>query len=311
MMIRLALLAFLVARFCSIEIRAQEEGRFDATDCAAMLSELKRSYESVDTFDLLLTYEVHEKGEGIDFTTKRASRIAHDPSAEFLSITSFTVKTDNLSQLARDRAVALLIDSEFRRYADFVAPPKELQKQTFDTYFEIADVANAFLVGVTFFPDATHVREKVDEDWQSVIGTVGTYGKVSIERQKVLCDVISPLKSSGLKTRWKFTFDPLKSLPTKYSCFYLVGDQEKLRYQSSISWGEPMRGIYLPLTIHTKEAGPKVNSKGNRVPVERTSTVELNWISVNDELAPSLWDKRRLVDASYAEQFLQAPQKNR
>lgn len=297
-MFRCGLVTLLSILLSSAQVQA--EGPVEAGDCAAMLEQVRKSYESVSAYDLLLTYTIHEEGNGVSFTTKRASRIAQDPRRKRLSITTFTERKDNLAHEIKTRAVAVLIDSDLRQYTEFMAPPAELPNRKFDFYLDIADVANVFMIGATLFPDATHDQKKVDEMWQAVTGTVATYGTTDIEKKKIACDVVSPLKPQGFRTRWQFVFDPATALPIRHSCSYLIEDGERSRYHSSIAWCEPSVGVYLPESLQINEAGRTQNAQGEAVETSRSSTVELKWLSVNAEVEPDLWDTQRLDDVTYA-----------
>ncbi|MCR9295384.1 MAG: hypothetical protein NXI32_21920 [bacterium] len=286
------------------------------SDCGSMLQHVRNNYASVNSFDVLLKYERQEDGDDISITFKRACRIAFNPEDERLAAISIKEEVDHLRQRRRVHSLSFLVDKNTVLQTDFVSQPKSKSKRSFASHLQEAGIANIFMTGASFFPNATYDREQMDAEWDATIGAITAYGSVKPSGHLVEVDVEFPFRQGKFgeySTRWEYVFDLHKSLPTRYSCVYLNrsdrGIQETLRYRSLLDWGEPTAGVHLPTNIFISETGSGRNGDNQLVVAQKTTSVDIQWLSVNHSksIDPSMWNEDELMDYEAAQGLCQFP----
>ncbi len=275
----------------------------DSSECADMLRQLRSNYKSVDSYDVLFTYERTEDGDGVNTTFTRACRIASDPQNECLLIISDLKQVDNLRQRQRSRTESHLVKNGVRTWTDFLSPPAVFPKRSFEHHLRKASVANIFMTGVSFFPEASHETGEVEQIWEGQIGALSNWGKAKLEGRKIHVQVDSPATTGDageVFSRWSYDFDPGTALPTRYTCKYVTTQNSRTltadRYRSLLDWCEPCEGIYLPAGMVITEAGAARNELQKIVPVKRVTTVDVEWLSVNGDIDSEVWDKKKVMD---------------
>lgn len=311
------LFAIYIALALSLEIFAQELPEIDA---GSLLRQVKRSYEGVRSYDLLQTSERKIDGEGVSETVRLASRVACDPDLERLVCISVAEKVDNTNRTASSHAKVLLVrDGQVTRY-EFDRLPTKRERRSLEEHFTEADVPNVFLIGATFYPSGVFAKDNIEELWATAIGTVATYGKVTLSGKVIEVIADAPIKPNRLGTstsRIGYMFDPLTSLPTSFSSTYLIDAEDRVirneRYRSSISWCEPSPGLYLPESMIVRESGLARDNTGEKRFIRTTqlTTVDFEWFSVNSDIIKTLWDPDEIMDFEAVNRLCKFPLKGK
>lgn len=296
-------------------LRCLADDGLESANCAAMLESLRATYDSVERYDILISVERQEEGKEFSFNRRNEARVICDKHEESLLIVTQQEERNNFNTLMRSEIAAELVRDGTRIYTKFEEPPRNFPFFDLETHLTDASVPNVFLIGPAFFPNISHKSEPVDRVWRSVVGTVKAYGEASSQDKLIFCVAESPLKPGGFTTKWKFWFDPKTSLPTRYSCDYLSGDpseeerEEYPRYSSTFSWCEPTPGIYLPESLTIRESIVVRSDSGESLPGKATTTVDIEWISVNEKIDPKMWDADELADFAKAKAMCKSPAK--
>jgi hypothetical protein len=300
----LAIMSHFVAGTLIFNLSADEPTT--ASDCASMLEHLRNNYAAVSSFDVLISYERQKEAEKFSSTFRRSCRVALEPSANRLSYISVKEEIDNVSEGRRTMAVACMVDEVQAKSCSFIEPPQVVERRDFGSYLYDDGVANPFMVGVGFFPDATYDSAKVDLEWDGDIGAIRSYGSVTTSGRDVIATVEFPFvsgKSGENSTRLEYVFDIAKYLPVSCSCWYLNRQSGKtkthLRYKSRIEWGEPSPGIYLPVSMLIQENGV-IRKGATFAPSRSVTSVDFKWHSVNTSTSSKMWDASLVFDFAAA-----------